>query len=77
EIAVVGQDAYAYAGAIRQRYLPNKILAATIIPNNEIPLLAGKSAASNTFIYVCRDFICRQPVVSLEAFWEQVQAGTH
>ena len=68
EIAVIGKDAFGRALEIQQVFVPNSIVAASVHPSNEIPLLEGKTAEDNTYIYVCRDFVCQRPVVSLDAF---------
>jgi len=68
EIAVVGANALEKARAVRERFLPNSVLAADTAENSTIPLLAGKSAEPDALIYVCRDYMCQKPVQSLDEF---------
>ena len=65
EIAVVGTNAYEKAISLQRRFWPNKVVAASSAPNNQIPLLANKTGNPDAYIYVCRDFTCRQPVLAL------------
>jgi len=74
EIAVVGENAIEKALKIQRGYLPNKVIAATVIPDDSIPLLAGKTGATDALIYVCRDFACQRPVSTLEDFWALVNS---
>ena len=73
EIAVVGKDAIAQAMALQKIFVPNKVIAASVLETDKLPLLAGKTADDNTYIYVCRNFVCQRPVVSLDAFRELLQ----
>ena len=75
EIAVVGDDAVEKAIEIQKDFLPNKVVAASKSPTDEMPLLAGKTGAKEAFIYVCRDFACQRPVSDLDEFRLLVQSG--
>lgn len=68
EIAVVGANAFEKAKAVRQRFLPNSVLAAGLEESATIPLLSGKSGDPDALIYVCHDYVCQKPVQSLEEF---------
>jgi hypothetical protein len=76
EIAVVGANAIEKALALQRSFLPNKIIAASGHPSDAIALLAGKQGAADALIYRCQDYTCRQPVVSLEEFWESPSNAT-
>ena len=73
EIAVVGDNAVEKAVEIQKGFLPNKIIAASKTPTDDIPLLAGKPGATDALIYVCRDFACQRPVTNLSEFRQMVQ----
>jgi uncharacterized protein YyaL (SSP411 family) len=73
EIAVVGDNAAEKALEIQKEFLPNKVIAATVIPDEEMPLLAGKTGHPDALIYVCRDFACQRPVSDLSEFRQMVQ----
>ena len=68
EIAVVGDNAYEKALALQRGFLPNRVVAASPAPTDDLPLLAQKPGAPDALIYVCRDFACQRPVVSLDDF---------
>jgi uncharacterized protein YyaL (SSP411 family) len=72
EIAVVGGNATEKAMAIQRLFLPNKVVAAAPDTGSKIPLLAGRTGAADALIYVCRDFVCRRPVVGMDAFLEAI-----
>ena len=55
EIALVGDQVEAFAAAVRARFRPRTVLAAT--PG--VPLMAGRSEPG---AYVCEHFACRAPV---------------
>jgi uncharacterized protein YyaL (SSP411 family) len=73
EIAVIGTNALPKALKLQALFVPNKVVAASAVDTADVPLLAGKSGSNDAYIYVCRDFVCRRPVVSLEEFREMVQ----
>ncbi|MBV6439321.1 MAG: hypothetical protein EPGJADBJ_00960 [Saprospiraceae bacterium] len=73
EIAVIGDNAEEKALAIQRMFLPNKVVAASRVPEESIPLLAEKSGNADALIYVCRDFACQRPVSDLSEFRQMVQ----
>lgn len=68
EIAIVGENAFEKAQEIQKRHFPNKILAASLHPDDTQPLLAGKPGGKESWIYVCQNFACQRPVLTLEEF---------
>ena len=74
EVAIIGTDADAHGEALQQalasRYLPRLALATA--PESEVgasgvPLLEGRTAiGGQPAAYVCRSFVCRQPVTHPE-----------
>jgi Highly conserved protein containing a thioredoxin domain len=75
EIAVVGGNAVEKAREIQRKYIPNKVVAASQAPDNQVPLLADKPGGSDALIYVCRDFACQKPVRTVEACWDLVNSA--
>ncbi len=73
EIAIVGADAVEKALSLQKAFLPNKIIAASQDQNSNAPLLAGKSGGDKSLIYLCRNFACQKPFVSLDEFWENMK----
>lgn len=74
EIGIVGDNALEKALQIQKGFLPNKVLAVSGLPTEDQPLLKGKSGAEDALIYVCRDFACQKPVLSIDAFWNLVNS---
>jgi len=72
EVAIVGNDAKALAKALNAKYLPNKVVMASVTPTSDYPLLDGKAADEATLIYVCKDYACQRPVKSLEEAMEMM-----
>lgn len=68
EIAIVGENAFEKALDIQRGFLPNMVIAASVLPDDTQPLLADKPGAPDALIYVCRDFACQRPVSTLEDF---------
>ncbi|MEO6037163.1 MAG: thioredoxin domain-containing protein [Saprospiraceae bacterium] len=68
EIAVVGDNAFGKALTLQRDFLPNRVVAASSEPTDSLPLLAQKTGMQDALIYVCRDFACQRPVVSLDDF---------
>jgi uncharacterized protein YyaL (SSP411 family) len=61
EVAIVGNEAQAFARALDQQYLPNIVLLGGI--GGKLPLLEGKNAQETT-IFVCENKMCQRPVTS-------------
>jgi uncharacterized protein YyaL (SSP411 family) len=65
EIAVVGLNAIDLAKKISINYVPNKILMASTVENEEYPLLKGKTAILKPLIYCCKKYKCLKPVETI------------
>jgi uncharacterized protein YyaL (SSP411 family) len=70
EVALVGKyedhDMRALLRAVREPYVPNKVVAATqpgdVNAPREIPLLEGrKTVQDRAAAYVCRNYVCQAP----------------
>ena len=72
ELAVVGPKALEMAKAINQRFVPNKIMMASVLENDSYPLLAGRKADGGTNIFVCKEYSCQLPVKKLEEVMELI-----
>ena len=73
EIAVVGRDAEKLAKEVNSEFVPNKVLMATEVSNEDFPLLEGKISNEATHIYICVDYACLQPVKTIEEFRQLVK----
>ena len=68
EIAIVGNQYQRLQMELFEYYLPHKVLMASDIENEEFPILAGKIGQEKPIIFLCKDFICQQPVNSIKRF---------
>ncbi|HLU89679.1 MAG TPA: hypothetical protein VKZ51_07565, partial [Cyclobacteriaceae bacterium] len=68
EVAIIGNEAPALARNLRKNYHPNTILAASGVPDENIPLLQGKASGNDgkALIYVCFNKSCQRPVSTID-----------
>ncbi|MBI4411069.1 MAG: thioredoxin domain-containing protein [Deltaproteobacteria bacterium] len=68
EIAIIGPSSREAMAYLYRTFLPNKVLAMSVGPVNDIPLLKGREAIDGkaTF-YVCENQTCRLPTNDIEA----------
>ncbi len=73
EIAIVGKDAKELSNQLLGGFVPNKVLMCAREGNNDYPLLANKNVpGSKTFIFLCKDYACKQPVESVAELWKLI-----
>ncbi len=68
EVAIVGKNYSKLVHDLFKEYLPNRVLMMSETEKEEFPLLAGKKSTDIPLIYLCKDFVCQQPVTSIERF---------
>lgn len=69
EIAVVGTNQALMLKQINSIYIPNKIMQSSLNRKEIFPLLKGRYKENDeTLIYLCRDYMCLQPVKCIEDF---------
>lgn len=73
EIVILGEEFQKLLTALLSPYIPGRVIMGAKEPDNNYPLLAGKSSEGSTKIYLCRDFSCRQPVGDIEALLVQIE----
>ncbi len=66
EIAIIGKSSQDLLTMVLSEYLPDRVLQASIVENNDFPLLKGKELAEETLIYYCNQYSCMQPVKSVK-----------
>lgn len=66
EIVITGKDAETLATAVIQQYIPNKILFSSNEFLENIALLKDKYTTDASYIFVCKDYACQQPVKTVE-----------
>jgi uncharacterized protein YyaL (SSP411 family) len=75
ELAIVGPDGIALSRAVLNDFIPNKVLACSLEPDSDYPLLRGKNPGSGqTLIYACRQYACEAPVDSVSALRRQISS---
>jgi hypothetical protein len=63
EVAIVGPKAAEYARALQKEHYPNMTVMAHPTAKVEgYPLLTGRTAQTETLLYVCKNFQCQLPV---------------
>ncbi|MEE4198343.1 MAG: thioredoxin domain-containing protein [Bacteroidales bacterium] len=72
EVCIVGSNPNESKKPFFQKYLPHILLAGGQ-GKSEIPILANRSFAGETTIYVCRDRVCQQPVQSFAEAMKQIE----
>lgn len=68
EIAIVGEKAMEFAKTIQAKYIPNKIIMASLSIVEDYPLLKGKSGGADTNIFLCKNYSCQLPVNTITDF---------
>ena len=79
EIAIIGENATELAQKINAYYIPGATIQHSSTSIEDNPLLRGKKVPKGqTFIYLCQNYQCSQPVSTPEAFMELLtQSGIH
>jgi uncharacterized protein YyaL (SSP411 family) len=67
ELAVVGVNAEEVHAELIKEYIPHRILMMSQTADEAFPLLSGKPATGPASIYLCTDFSCLQPVITIQA----------
>ena len=73
EIVITGKDAETLATAVIQQYIPNKILFSSNEFLENIALLKDKYTTDASYIFLCKDYACQQPVKTVEEMREAVR----
>jgi uncharacterized protein YyaL (SSP411 family) len=70
EIAIAGENFDKTLLEILKEYIPNKVIMSFQGGNSSFALLDGKTASEPPFIYLCRNYSCKQPVQTAAAIVE-------
>jgi uncharacterized protein YyaL (SSP411 family) len=73
EIAVLGKEWEKYLQKVLGIYISHKLVQAAEIPLSGYPLLSDKPETSETRIYLCENYACRQPVNTIQEFVSLLQ----
>jgi uncharacterized protein YyaL (SSP411 family) len=72
EIAIVGLDYQSFLHQLQAWYLPHKLVMAAADEKPDFPLLADKKSSGKTHIFLCKNYVCHQPVTSLDEARKQL-----
>jgi uncharacterized protein YyaL (SSP411 family) len=61
EIAILGDDEKLHK-EILHIFIPNRVMQFSATENQQFPLLKGKTIQKKPLIFLCKDFVCQQPV---------------
>lgn len=67
EIAILGKEFESIHRKILGNFIPYRVLMAAQKEEKNFPLLASKSLTDPPSVFICRNFVCLQPVSTIEA----------
>jgi hypothetical protein len=67
EIAIIGPSANSLLGETVRLFIPHRLIMASLESNDAYPLLKGKEASRRTALFFCENYVCHQPVESVNA----------
>lgn len=73
EIAIVGDEYQQFLNELLQTYLPHRLVMAAPVASPAYPLLAYKKAAGKTHLFLCRNYVCQQPVFTVSEALKQLR----
>ncbi len=73
EIVITGAQAESLSKSVLREYIPHKVLFSNNTDIENIPLLKDKYATDESYIFVCKDYTCQQPVKTVEEMREVVR----
>jgi uncharacterized protein YyaL (SSP411 family) len=72
EVVITGKEHLSFTKEILEQYIPVKVMQSSGDENNHWPLLRGKNFSIGTYIYLCEDYKCLNPVKTTEEFKKQL-----
>lgn len=72
EVAIAGKRAFEKKKTIQKDYKPHKVIAGTTTGDQNLPLLKNRFQNDKTFIYVCINKACKEPIEDPEAALNQL-----
>lgn len=73
EIVVIGDNASLEGRKLLAAYIPNKIVQIADRPDENQPLMRGKTGESGTTWYLCRNYACLRPVKTLSELMQLIE----
>lgn len=74
EIAVIGKEANKKIKDLNQFYIPNKIIAGSVV-ESQAPLLKNRFSETETLLYICIEGTCKLPVSSVKKARNQIKSN--
>jgi uncharacterized protein len=68
EIVIMGKEHNRLKNELYTYYVPHRVLMTSAVENQQFPLFAGKTSLDKSLIYLCKDFVCQQPVDTIIRF---------
>jgi uncharacterized protein YyaL (SSP411 family) len=65
EIAIVGNKANELKDCFLSHYIPNKVMQSSVNDNADFPLLDKRKVDNKTYIYICSNYRCLNPVENI------------
>ncbi len=75
EVVITGDNYINMRNQVLQVYLPGKILMAAGGENKSYSMLNGKDPGKETLIYLCRQYSCKSPVLSIDKLMILIKEG--
>ncbi|CAN5797565.1 thioredoxin domain-containing protein [soil metagenome] len=66
EIVLTGKNMHQIQKALLKLYIPNKVFQSSDTESNEMPLLKKKTYSAEPLIYLCREYVCQEPVNTMK-----------
>lgn len=73
EIALLGKEFHEIHKELLNQFIPHRILMASTIETDQFPLLAEKHVTIQPLMYICKNFSCFKPVVSVDEAIDQIK----
>jgi uncharacterized protein YyaL (SSP411 family) len=75
EVVIVGEKYEELRADFFGKYLPHRVLMSSAAEYQQFPLLANKTNDKQTLIYLCKDFVCQQPVETIARFMSLINSA--
>ncbi len=75
EIAIVGNNALEMHVELLKEFIPHRVIMASKKALDTFPLLTGKEATDPASIYLCKEFSCLKPVITLKDLMSLISNG--
>ncbi|TAG99502.1 MAG: thioredoxin domain-containing protein [Sphingobacteriales bacterium] len=74
EIGILGPGADEKRKQLLLKYLPFKVVQSAENNREDLPLLMGKNSGADALVYLCRDYVCKKPVESIEELFQLIES---